>query len=476
MDALDAREAEIAKIAGSNEDIAVLQRHVQEIIEGSAFKSSRRSGQFLKYIVDQSIMGNFEALKERVIGMELFGRAPSYDTGEDAIVRVTASDVRKRLLQHYGKYGSTSEFHLSLPLGSYIPEISHTPHTEPHPPDIAAKTVEPAASQLSPPSEHLDSAPHHDQPAVSEVPLSGLAGSDKPKYWHVALLVAILLLTLNVALWVVFKNPVARAQPAAPIATLPWSVLFNSAHATNLITSDPGIVYIQEMSGKLVSVSDYANRNYIPESSKLTPDELRLLRGLTVDRSAAEVDTPIAVHIAEVAQTFSKGIGVRAARGIRLTDLKSDDNFILLGSPRSNPWSSLFSDQLDFRFDYDEKTNKEIIRNVHPRSNEKPVYVPTALGWATGETYGVMAFVQNADQSGHVLLLGGASGEGTEAAGRLATDLPGLSNVLRKCGVDPSGPVQHFEILLHLTMMAGSPSHVAVEACHILKAAPEQKP
>jgi hypothetical protein len=478
MDELDAREAEIAKIAGSKEDIAVLQQHVQEIIEGAAFKSSRRSGQFLKYIVDQSILGNFESLKERVIGMELFGRSPSYDTGEDAIVRVTASDVRKRLLQHYGKYGSTSDFHLSLPLGSYIPEITHAPHSEGNAPDIPAKTVEPATSPLDPTLEHLDSAQQrHEQLAASrfDPSLSGATESDRPKFKHFRLLLALSLIILNVALWGVFRNRVSRTQPAT-IVTLPWSGLFGSSHATNLITSDPGIVYIQEMSGKQVSVSDYANRNYIPEPNKLTPDETRVLRGLTVDHSAAEVDTPIAVRIAEVAQTYSKRIGVRAARGIRLTDLKSDDNFILLGSPRSNPWASLFSDQLDFRFDYDEKTQKEIIRNVHPHSNEKPIYVPTALGWATGETFGVMALVQNADQNGQVLLLGGASGEGTEAAGSLATDLPRLSNVLRKCGIDPSGPPQHFEILLHLTMMAGSPSHVEVEACHILKGAPEQKP
>ena len=59
-------------------------------------------------------------MKERVIGIKLFGRDPSYDTGEDAIVRVTASDVRRRLLQHYGKYGFTSEFRISLRLPAGI--------------------------------------------------------------------------------------------------------------------------------------------------------------------------------------------------------------------------------------------------------------------------------------------------------------------------------------------------------------------
>src|ERR1700735_4325326 len=119
----DPRTSEIGKILETESDIELFQQHLKEVIEGAAFKDSHRSGQFLKYIVDQAIACHFESLKERVIGIELFGRSPTYDTGEDAIVRVTASDVRKRLLQHYGRDGATSEFRIGLPAGGYIPEI-----------------------------------------------------------------------------------------------------------------------------------------------------------------------------------------------------------------------------------------------------------------------------------------------------------------------------------------------------------------
>ena len=108
----DNRIAEIAKIAETKGGLASLQQHLKEVIEGDVFKGSHRSGQFLQYIVDQAVAGHFDSLKERVIGMELFGRSASYDTGDDAIVRVTASDVRKRLLQHYGRYGATSGFRI----------------------------------------------------------------------------------------------------------------------------------------------------------------------------------------------------------------------------------------------------------------------------------------------------------------------------------------------------------------------------
>jgi len=62
--------------------------------------------------------------------MELFGRSASYDTGEDAIVRVTASDAHKRLLQHYGRDGDTSDYRINLPSGSYIPEVTRVPRAD----------------------------------------------------------------------------------------------------------------------------------------------------------------------------------------------------------------------------------------------------------------------------------------------------------------------------------------------------------
>ena len=117
------RSAEIARILETENDLKAFQQHVEEVLHGEAFRGSHRSGQFLRYVVNQAINGHCDELKERLIGIEMFGRSPSYDTGEDAIVRVTASDVRRRLLQHYGTYGTSSEFRIRLPLGSYIPEI-----------------------------------------------------------------------------------------------------------------------------------------------------------------------------------------------------------------------------------------------------------------------------------------------------------------------------------------------------------------
>lgn len=97
---------------------------LQAILSSDTFCSSKRGQQFLQYIVDESLAGRSVLLKERSIGVELFHRSPSYDTGNDSVVRVTAGDVRQRL-KHYQEHEGTSKTVLiDLPLGSYVPEFT----------------------------------------------------------------------------------------------------------------------------------------------------------------------------------------------------------------------------------------------------------------------------------------------------------------------------------------------------------------
>jgi hypothetical protein len=461
------REAEITRIAESKEDVTALREHIQEIIEAKSFRGSHRSAQFLVYIIDQALAGRFDSLKERMIGMELFGRSPTYDTGEDAIVRVTASDVRRRLLQFYGGNGKSSKFFISLHSGSYVPEITRAAQSETQSPNQvqAASLSLTAKSPL--PLEGTRSAPNESAAGLPEVEIDRPAQTAIRK-WGIWLYLAFLPIAVGAAAWGAYRIRSQHAV-AATISSQPWSALINSSHAIHLITSDPNIVYIQEITGSELSLSDYANRKYIPEPNKLSPEELRLCQiFLWGDNSAGAVDTPIALKIQTVAQTRSRRIDAYAARSIRISDVKSDDNFIFLGSPRSNPWTSLFSDELDFRFVFDKASRQEIIVNEHPRPNEQATYIPTAQGWATGESFAIIAFIQNPDQNGQVLLLAGANGEGTEAAGNLVTDITRLTAALQHCGTQPGKPLQHFELLLGLKTMAGSPNDVDIVACHSL--------
>jgi hypothetical protein len=461
----DPRTSEMGRIVETEKDLELLQQHLKEVIEGAAFKASHRSGQFLKYIVDQAIAGHFDSLKERVIGIELFGRSPTYDTGEDAIVRVTASDVRKRLLQHYGSHGATSEFRISLPLGAYIPEITRRARSSENGNSHLIGTEADADQVADMPHPDLLPGPVH-APLLNEVVVKSSRPGIRTRIPRLSLIAALCTLALVASAVFVWNH--YSVVEVVPRSSLLWSAFFRSPHSTQIITSDPNIAEIEGFTGGQISASDYANHNYIPDSSKLTPEVSNLCRNILRGDKAAAVDMPTAVYIGQMALASSRNISVHAARSIQIQDLASEDNFVFLGSPRSDPWSALFSDQLDFRFVFDPKTKTEFIRNERPRPQEASTYVPTAPGWQTGRTFATVALVNNPDQVGQVLLIAGATGEGTAAAGRFITDGPRLNATLKKCGVTNSGAVQHWQLLLQLNAMAGTPSNVDVVACHLL--------
>lgn len=466
----NARTAGLPQVVETEDELRSLRRHLNDVVEGAAFKGSHRSGQFLKYIVEQAIAGHRDSLKERLIGVELFGRAPSYDTGEDAIVRVTASDVRHRLLQHYGTYKSDSDFRITLPQGTYVPEIARIPASataqKSGQASATAPSVVPAAEQSAAQPQESPVQKHQE---AARAPETAQGVWSRSRIW---LAIGVALTAANIVFAGYMFWTHRSATENSPRSVAPWSVFFSSPRLTHLITSDPNLVTVQDLCGTSISVSDYANRNYIPDASSLSPATLQSCRLILFSNNASNVDPGIAARISALAQRASATIDVQGARNIELTGLKTDDNYILLGSPRSDPWAALFNDQLDFRFVYDKASKQEIIRNVRPRNHELAQYIPTALGGGTGQSFAIIAVVQNLDQNGQVMLLAGANAEGTEAAGNLVTDLPRLSSALQNCGISRSDFQSHFELLLEVDTMAGSPNRLSLVACHALPGNP----
>jgi hypothetical protein len=108
---------------------AAVRAHLDRVLASSAFRSSHRCQEFLRYVVELKLAGRHDDLKERLIGTEVFGRTSSYDPSDDSIVRVNANDVRKRLAQYY--MDSDSEIRIELQPGSYVPEFHLADSTPP---------------------------------------------------------------------------------------------------------------------------------------------------------------------------------------------------------------------------------------------------------------------------------------------------------------------------------------------------------
>lgn len=445
--------AAIARVLEMTPHALALKAHVKRVVESPAFKGSRRSQEFLQFVTDKALDGRFEDLKERTLGVVLFGRDPSYDTGDDAIVRVTACDVRKRLTQFHMDCGEGAEFRIDLPPGSYIPELKRIA------PPVDTKTAATIPATEDGPAHASETVEIHEAPII--VQTRHVLG------YRIALAVAAFLLCAALWLWNQQNSVLAHSSPKR---ILPWSSLVQPGRQTHIIFCDPEIVTVQRLLNFTVSLSDYANRQYWPNPALVGPEAQRIMQAVVFrGTSVAAVDAEMALRITSlVVAGTGHELQTHIARSLRLADFKTDDGFILFGSPRSNPWVELFQDQLDFTFEFDSSKRSEFIRNRHPQAKEPPSYLPTAEGWGTGQAYAIVALVSNPNQAGDVLLLAGSNAEATEAAGKFATNLDLLSRTLQSHGIDPHGPSSRFELLLRVSTMAGSPNTFEVAACHSL--------
>ena len=118
----------------SPERVAAVREHLKEVVASQAFAGSKRAQDFLLLIVEHALARRFDNLRERMIGAEMFGRPIGYDTANDAVVRVKATEVRKKLAQYYLSERRSSAVRIEIPSGSYVPkfhwETGQTPAEE----------------------------------------------------------------------------------------------------------------------------------------------------------------------------------------------------------------------------------------------------------------------------------------------------------------------------------------------------------
>jgi hypothetical protein len=94
------------------------------ILASAAFADAERASSFLRFIVERKLEGHSDEIKESVIAVEVLGRAPSFDSKSDSIVRVEAARLRDRLSSYYEAEGGADPVLISLPKGRYVPEFA----------------------------------------------------------------------------------------------------------------------------------------------------------------------------------------------------------------------------------------------------------------------------------------------------------------------------------------------------------------
>jgi hypothetical protein len=128
-----------------------VRAQLSRILASPAFQNSKRYAAVLKFVVEQTLNGEGERLKERTIGIEVFNRTPDYDTATDHAVRSAVTEVRKRLGQFYAQ--SQEELRIEIQPGSYMPQFRWTEKaTAPEPLQAAPSQTETAQDAASAPT------------------------------------------------------------------------------------------------------------------------------------------------------------------------------------------------------------------------------------------------------------------------------------------------------------------------------------
>jgi adenylate cyclase len=101
----------------------VIEQQLKRVLASPGFARNERMSRFLRFLVERQLNGREEELKESLIGIEVFGRKPGFDSQQDSTVRSEAARLRARLAEYYIGGGRTDTLVIELPKGGYTPRF-----------------------------------------------------------------------------------------------------------------------------------------------------------------------------------------------------------------------------------------------------------------------------------------------------------------------------------------------------------------
>lgn len=418
-----AQDREAVLPAGKEEirQEAVLQE-LDRILSSRFFRSAIRCRQFLEYVVRNSLDGKSEQLKERTIGTEVFHRPAGYATGDDAVVRVQAGEVRRRLGQYYLSAPADSQIRIELPVGSYSPQFKTGPF--------------PAAPESVPAS-------------VREITADVLPKRRPVWAWVWTAVSAVILVGIGVAIHQyrtpapqstlrLFWNPVLMSREplliclAKPVAYRPNESIYRRYSKTH-----PGTFQTE------------AERTNTP--LPLDPDE-KLTWGdffVYTDYGVAGGDVYAAVALSGLMGKFDKPTQVRIGNNYSYEDLRNSPAVVVGGF--NNKWTMQLTANLRYAFIEDHE--QYMIREQTPGG--KILRTKLNDDGDTVEDYGIVSRLTDSKTGQFTVTVSGIGPMGTQAAGELVSN----SHYLEKALSDAPQNWQNrnLELVLHTIVTDGVP-------------------
>ena len=104
--------------------------YLEKVLTSAEFARAKRMARFLRFVVEETLAGRIDELKERQIGIEVFDRPAHWDPKVDNIVRSEARRLRSKLDTYYDTVGKADAVRISIPKGGYAAEFQEIPQPE----------------------------------------------------------------------------------------------------------------------------------------------------------------------------------------------------------------------------------------------------------------------------------------------------------------------------------------------------------
>jgi hypothetical protein len=385
----------------------LVREQLARILASPLFSHSKRFPEFLRYTVNRAIEEDTDSVKERTIGVEVFGREANYDTSLDPVVRMTAVEVRKRLKQYYQLPNRDREPRIEFERGSYVPEFEFPPEEQQSP-------EAPVQAVPQPPKQ---------QPRFTR------------SWWLVAACVVVPALLISGLL---------LGSTRKPALDLFWNPVISSR--------SPVLICIPDLDAALSSM------NQEPQSPNSFSQEISAF-SIAFRRDKVSFGDSMAVaSVAGLLGGRGKEFWVRHTEDMRLDDLR-EGPVVLIGA-FTNHWAMQLGNSLRYSFVHD--GSDLYIRDA---------VNPSARQWAEDSgpnpapvDYALISRVLDPTTGRIVITAAGIRQYGTQAAGECITDATCFEQAEKLAPGDWTKA--NLQIVIETTVIGENPGKARVLAAH----------
>lgn len=427
----------------TDDERAAVLRELESILSSPFFHTSKRSKQFLSYVVQHRLEGHEEPLKERTIGKDLFQRPPGYATGDDPVVRVQAGEVRRRLEQYYHSTPGPSPVRIELPVGAYAAEFRWAV--------AESARYEPDPTESSP-----------EESARVRTPLQGETGRRARKHQLVTRILSGVAIGLVLAA-VLVESAVYRAGARKSAIDQFWSPVLGPSAPVLICLAKPTVYRpsadLYHRYSEPHAFSTESER--LSQPPPLQPND-KLVWGDMVqypDYGVAVGDVYAAIQLSALLGRMGKQSQVRIGNNYSFEDLR---NFpaIVVGA-FNNRWTMQMTSNLHFAFV--EENGKQMIREQGPLGRAwSPKVGPHG---EVAEDFGVVTRLLNSETGQFVVAAAGLLANGTQAAGELVSSQKFLEDALRTA--PPDWTRKNLQIVVQTTVTDSVPGPPQVVATYV---------